>query len=184
MVFQSGAKGGKLGGGKLAGGFRGGKLGGGKLSGGKLSGGKLSGGKLSGGKLAGAKLVGGGKMSGGKMAGASSQNRALVPVKPSSSSHQVPMNQLSKATQDRLGKSNIAAENLVSKPSLRRLARAAGLRTITEGECQQARTDVRKFLQTVIRDSVIHMEHDRRKTITTADVLHASERHGRSYLGF
>jgi len=179
MVLQ-GAKGGKLGGGKLA--FRGGKLGGGKLSGGKVSGGKLSGGKLSGGKLAGAKFVGGGKMSGGKMAG-SVHNKALVPVaKPQA--HQIPMNQLSKATQDRLGKSNIAAENLVSKPSLRRLARAAGLRTITEGECQQARTDVRKFLQTVIRDSVIHMEHDRRKTITTADVLHASERHGRSYLGF
>lgn len=179
MVLQ-GAKGGKLGGGKL--GFRGGKLGGGKLSGGKLSGGKLSGGKLSGGKLAGAKFVGGGKMSGGKM-GVPAHKQALVPVaKPAQ--HQIPMNQLSKATQDRLGKSNIAAENLVSKPSLRRLARAAGLRTITEGECQQARTDVRKFLQTVIRDSVIHMEHDRRKTITTADVLHASERHGRSYLGF
>lgn len=179
MVLQ-GAKGGKLGGGKLA--FRGGKLGGGKLSGGKLSGGKLSGGKLSGGKLAGAKFVTGGKMSGGKLM-AAARSQALVPV-PQPPTHQIPMNQLSKATQDRLGKSNIAAENLVSKPSLRRLARAAGLRTITEGECQQARTDVRKFLQTVIRDSVIHMEHDRRKTITTADVLHASERHGRSYLGF
>jgi histone H4 len=48
----------------------------------------------------------------------------------------------------------------------------------------EARSNLKSFLEGVVRDSVTYTEHARRKTVTAMDVVYALKRHGRTIYGF
>lgn len=72
----------------------------------------------------------------------------------------------------------------ITKPSIRRLARRAGVKRLSGLIYEEIRGVLRVFLVNVIHDTVIYTEHSRRKTITTMDVVHALKRNGRTLYGF
>lgn len=72
----------------------------------------------------------------------------------------------------------------ITKGSIRRLARRGGVRRISEGVYESARDELRKFLESVIRDAVIYSDHANRKTIMNLDVIYALKKQGRTLYGF
>jgi histone H4 len=49
---------------------------------------------------------------------------------------------------------------------------------------EETRGVLKVFLENGIRDAVTYTEHDRRKTVTALDVVHALKRQGRTLYGF
>lgn len=76
-----------------------------------------------------------------------------------------------------------AAEG-ITKNSLRRLARRAGVKRMGEEASTDARAALKDYLQLVMRDTVVYTEYAGRKTVTTGDVLHALKRNGQTLYGF
>lgn len=81
----------------------------------------------------------------------------------------------------------------VRKPAIRRLARRGGVKRISgmiyqemwAGKASDAWAGViGRFMDAVIRDAVTYMEHARRKTVTSSDVIHSLKRQGRTLYGF
>jgi histone H4 len=81
---------------------------------------------------------------------------------------------------------NMLVGNLerISKPSIRRLARRAGVKRMGGGSEVCAREALRDFVRTQIRDAVFYTDHARRKTVTATDVVRALKRNGRTLYGF
>ena len=80
----------------------------------------------------------------------------------------------------------------ITKPAIRRLARRGGVKRIsglmheeTRGGLmyEETRGVLKFFLENVIRKSVTHMEHARRKTVTVMDVPLALQKEGRPIYG-
>ena len=80
----------------------------------------------------------------------------------------------------------ILRDNLpgITKPAIRRLARRGGVKRISGLVYQQVRQVLKVFLENLLRDAVSYTEHAKRKTVTTADVVHALKRQGRTMYGF
>ena len=74
--------------------------------------------------------------------------------------------------------------NGIGAPSLRRLARRAGVKRLSAPIFDEVRVVLREFLDGVVRDAVVFSEYAHRKTVTTMDVLHALKRNGRTLYGF
>ena len=72
----------------------------------------------------------------------------------------------------------------ITKPAIRRLARRGGVKRISALIYDEARNNLKLFLEGVVRDSVTYTEHARRKTVTAMDVVYALKRHGRTIYGF
>ena len=72
----------------------------------------------------------------------------------------------------------------VTNPAIRRLARRGGVRRISGYIYDSTRDVLKKFLENVIRDSVVYTENSRRKTVTAMDVVFALRRQGRIIYGF
>lgn len=72
----------------------------------------------------------------------------------------------------------------ITKNSIRKLARRGGVKRIGGGVYEETRGVLKVFLEHVIRESVIYMEHARRKTVTALDVVYALKRQGRTLYGF
>lgn len=72
----------------------------------------------------------------------------------------------------------------ITKPAIRRLARRGGVKRISALIYEEARTCLRTFLESVIKDSVTYTEHARRKTVTAIDVVYSLKRQGKSIYGF
>jgi len=72
----------------------------------------------------------------------------------------------------------------ITKPALRRLARRAGIKRISNLMYDSSRDELKKFLDDVLRDAVAYTEHSRRKTVTSGDVVLALKRNGRTLYGF
>lgn len=69
-------------------------------------------------------------------------------------------------------KSTMAMREKISKPSLRRLARRAGVQRIS-GDCYDvAREALREFLKEVIGKTVQYTDSRRAKTVTAMDVIY------------
>ncbi len=66
----------------------------------------------------------------------------------------------------------------ISKPAIRRLARRGGVKRLSGLVYDETRSSLQLFLVRVIRDTIAYMEHARRKTVTTMDVIHALKRQG------
>lgn len=72
----------------------------------------------------------------------------------------------------------------VTKPAIRRLGRRGGVKRISGTIYDESRNVLKVFLEQAIKDSVIYMENNRRKTVTALDVVHALKRQGRPIYGF
>ncbi|KAL2538277.1 Histone H4 [Forsythia ovata] len=72
----------------------------------------------------------------------------------------------------------------ITKPSIRRLARRGGVKSISGLIYEETSGVLKIFLENVIRDAVTYTEHARRKTVTAMDVVYALKRQGRTLYGF
>jgi histone H4 len=72
----------------------------------------------------------------------------------------------------------------ITKPAIRRLARRGGVKRISTFIYDDARSVLKHFLESVVRDSVTYTEHAKRKTVTALDVVHALKRQGRTLYAF
>jgi histone H4 len=72
----------------------------------------------------------------------------------------------------------------LTKPSIRRLARRAGVARISGLVHHETRAVLRVYLSNVIRDAVTYAEHANRKTIKYMDDLYALKRQGQTLYGF
>ena len=72
----------------------------------------------------------------------------------------------------------------VTKPAIRRLARRGGVKRISALIYDEARTVLKNFLESTVRDAVTYCEHAKRKTVTALDVVYALKRQGRTLYGF
>jgi histone H4 len=72
----------------------------------------------------------------------------------------------------------------LTKPAIRRLARRGGVKRVSGLVYEEARSVLKIFLTGVIHDAVTYMEHARRRTVTTMDVVYALKRQGRTLYGF
>ena len=72
----------------------------------------------------------------------------------------------------------------VTKPAIRRLARRGGVKRISGLIYEETRGVLKVFLENVIKDSVVYMEHARRKTLTARDVCYALKHQGKTIYGF
>lgn len=67
----------------------------------------------------------------------------------------------------------------IRKSDIRRMCRQGGVKRISGTIYEEARAYLKKFLEEVLRDTVVYTEHARRKTVTKEDVQHALKREGR-----
>lgn len=72
----------------------------------------------------------------------------------------------------------------VTKPAIRRLARRGGVKRISGLIYEETRGVLKVFLENIIKDSVVYMEHARRKTLTARDVVFALKHQGKTIYGF
>ena len=72
----------------------------------------------------------------------------------------------------------------VGVPSLRRLARRAGVKRIAPSTYQSTREALNAWLRTIVRDVCCIVENRRRITATLPDVLYALKRNGRTLYGW
>lgn len=72
----------------------------------------------------------------------------------------------------------------ITKPAIRRLARKGGVKRISGLVYDEVRDVLKSFLKGIIPDAVEYMQYDRRKTVTSMDVVRALKRRGRTLYGF
>ncbi|CAG8573998.1 22326_t:CDS:2, partial [Racocetra persica] len=68
----------------------------------------------------------------------------------------------------------------ITKPAIRRLARRGGVKRISAGIYENARSALKDFLTDVLRDTVSYVEYERKKTVTVMEILLALKRRGRT----
>ncbi|CAG8496991.1 7280_t:CDS:2 [Funneliformis caledonium] len=64
----------------------------------------------------------------------------------------------------------------ITKPAIRRLARRGGVKRISGLIYEETRGVLKVFLENVIRDAVTYTEHAKRKTVTSLDSMHSSDK--------
>ncbi|KAL7552088.1 hypothetical protein ACHAWF_015300, partial [Thalassiosira exigua] len=72
----------------------------------------------------------------------------------------------------------------ITKPATRRLARRPGVKRISGLIYDETQQVLWNFLEQLIGDAAIYIEHTRRKTPTALDVVYALKRQGRPIYGF
>ena len=84
-------------------------------------------------------------------------------------------------TQKRCNKSSL---DNTSKPSIKRLARRGGVKRISSFVYDDSKMILKKFLEGIVRDTVIYTEHAKRKTITSFDAINALKGQERTIYGY
>jgi len=79
---------------------------------------------------------------------------------------------------------NVPLFSGVADPGLRRLARRAGVKRVSEKSFEQGRVLIDQFVHKVVRDAVIMSEAAGRKTVTTGDVSYSLKRNGHTLFGY
>ncbi|KAF8241447.1 hypothetical protein K440DRAFT_626344 [Wilcoxina mikolae CBS 423.85] len=64
------------------------------------------------------------------------------------------------------------------------MARRGGVRRISAPVYDEVRAALKTYLTKILKDCVCYLEHARRKTITTVDVVFALKQNGRPIYGF
>ena len=72
----------------------------------------------------------------------------------------------------------------VTRGSIRRCARRAGIKRISGLLYEEVRGVLKNFLQGVVSDSVSYTEHAKRRTVTALDVVHALRKRGKAIYGY
>lgn len=75
-------------------------------------------------------------------------------------------------------------DNTISKGSVRRLARRAGVKRISSKIYEEINNDLRTYLDKIVRDAVSYCEHAKRKTVTATDILYSLKRQNVRLYGF
>ena len=68
--------------------------------------------------------------------------------------------------------------------SIRRLARRGGVKRISGGVYEETRTCLEHYLQRVLKDLVLLVEHADRFTVTVMDVVYALKKNGQALYGY
>lgn len=93
--------------------------------------------------------------------------------------------------------------NGITKPAILRMARRGGVKRISAGKqihlihlltirtnqgrsniYEETRSTLKTYVGKLIRDAITYMEHGKRKTVTSLDVVYALKRQGRPIYGF
>ena len=85
-----------------------------------------------------------------------------------------------------LGKSSASRPELVNritKGDIRRIARRGGVRRISVGVYPCTRDILLGWLEGVVKDALIFMEHAKRQTVRASDVVYALKRRGQNIYG-
>lgn len=72
----------------------------------------------------------------------------------------------------------------VSKQAIRRLARRAGVKRMSEGIYTEVPLALRAWLKAIVKDAVVYADHARRFTLTVNDVILALKRNGSTLYGY
>jgi histone H4 len=72
----------------------------------------------------------------------------------------------------------------VTKGSIRRLARRAGVKRISGLLYDEARSVIKSFVEKVVADSVSYTEYARKRTVTCSAVVAALKKRGRMLYGY
>ncbi|KAJ3124163.1 Histone H4 [Nowakowskiella sp. JEL0407] len=72
----------------------------------------------------------------------------------------------------------------ITKPAIRRLARRAGVKRISNGVYPEVRVTLKSYLQRVIMDSILYAENSHRKTLLAIDIVHALKKQGKTLYSF
>ena len=72
----------------------------------------------------------------------------------------------------------------ISMASIKRLARRASVKRMGKSVAPEIRKSLTIFIENILKDSVIFMEHSRRKTLSLDDVLNALHRNGKKLYGW
>ena len=84
-------------------------------------------------------------------------------------------------------RSNKRAKNtetiIISKPSIRRLARRGGVKRISGKVYDETRSALKDFLNRVVGDAFQYTQYAKRKTVTAMDVVYALKRQGYTVYG-
>jgi histone H4 len=80
--------------------------------------------------------------------------------------------------------SSIRTPEGVSKPAIRRLARRAGVKRMSEGIYTEAPLALRAWLKRIIGDAVVYADHAKRFTLTVNDVILSLKRNGATLYGY
>ena len=71
----------------------------------------------------------------------------------------------------------------ISKGDIRRVARRGGVKRIATGIYPCTRDVLRSWLEGVVSDSLVFMEHAKRSTVRATDVVYALKRRGQNMYG-
>ena len=72
----------------------------------------------------------------------------------------------------------------ITKGSVRRLARRAGVKRISGLLYDEVRSVLRSFVEGVVRDATAYTEYARKRTVTTGAVVAALKKRGRMLYGY
>lgn len=72
----------------------------------------------------------------------------------------------------------------ITAPALRRLARRAGIKRISKKSFQETRRILSDHINSIVRDSVIYTQHEKKKTILSRATALALKKNGRPLYGF
>ena len=72
----------------------------------------------------------------------------------------------------------------ITKGSVRRLARRAGIKRLSGLLYEEVRGVLKGFVDAVVRDSVAYCEHSKKRTVSTGAVVAALKKRGRMLYGY
>lgn len=84
----------------------------------------------------------------------------------------------------RFKKQVVKAENGITKPAIRRMARRGGVKRISGPIYDETRGILGQFLNATVATAVAYTEHAGRKTVTALDIVYAVKGQGKSLYGF
>lgn len=89
------------------------------------------------------------------------------------------------AIQQPIRRRKVLRDNLehISKASIKQLARRGGVIRMSEKIYKPVRKTLKEFLSRIIQDAVVYVEHAKRKTVTSMDIVYALKNNGMSMYG-
>ena len=75
-------------------------------------------------------------------------------------------------------------EKFIPKQGIRKLARKAGVKRMSNDVYDDARSLLRQYIEQVLWDSLPYTYHARRKTVTAMDIVHGLKRGNTTLYGF
>ena len=88
-----------------------------------------------------------------------------------------------KRVQNKTMKTRTELINNITKGDIRRIARRGGVRRLSTGIYPCARDILLSWVQDVVKDSMVFMEHAKRTTVFASDVIYALKRKGQNMYG-